>query len=134
MSERLIEKIRLPNGLILELWDQSRPMAGDRWLVSLLAKMEVPIFRRYFSTLDHGEQAYHDMITAYGDRLVFTQEKLRHFVDEKQTRDVLAELCQRLKNTLVLYLGSPKFASFYVLKKFGDLKDRRDLSAKVTEK
>ena len=134
MSERLIEKIVLPNGLILELWDQSHHMAGDRWLVSLLARMEVPVLPEYFSTLDHGQQAYHDLITAYGDRLVFTQEKVRHFVDEKKTRDVLVELCQRLKNTLISYLGSPKFASFYVLKKYGDLKDRRGLSVKVTEK
>ncbi|MEE8315822.1 MAG: hypothetical protein V3R70_04660, partial [Syntrophobacteria bacterium] len=67
MSERLIEKITLPNGLILEIWDKSRLMAGDRWLVSLLAKVEVTVLPEYFSTLDDGEQAYQDLVAAHGN-------------------------------------------------------------------
>jgi hypothetical protein len=134
MSERLMEEIMLPNGLILELWDQSVRTAGDRWLVSLLARVEVPVLPEYFSTLDHSAQAHHELVAAYGDPLVFTQVKLRHFVDEKATKDILAELCQRFKDNLISYLGSPKFASLFVLKKYGDLKDRRDYSAKAAEK
>ncbi len=134
MPQRLIEKITLQNGLVLELWDQSRPMAGDRWLVSLLAKMEVPVLPEYFSEIELGEQAYHDLVAACGDSLVFTQEKVRHFVDEKDADQVLTGLCQRLKDTLVSYLGSPKFASLFVLKKYGDLQDRQDWSGEAPEK
>ncbi len=122
MSERLIEKIILPNGLILELWDQSRRMTGDRWLVTLLAKLEVPVLPEYLSPLDHGEQAYHDLVTTHDDRLVFTQEKVRHFVDERETEDVLAGLRQRFKNTLISYLGNPKFAPLFVVKNMATLK------------
>jgi hypothetical protein len=125
MENRLIETITLPNGLILELWGKSSQMAGDRWLISLLAKMEVPVLPEYFSNLDNGEQAYLDLVAAYGDSLVFTQEKTRHFVDEKDTKDVLAGLCQRFKENLLLYLGNPRFASLFVMKKYGDLQDRQ---------
>ena len=125
MSEKLIEKISLPNGLVLELWDNSRPMAGDRWLISLLARVEVPVLPEYFSALEDGDQAYHDLLAAFGDPLVFTQEKLRHFVDGIETKDVLAGLCQRFKDNLISYLGNPKFASLYAMKKYGDLKDRQ---------
>jgi hypothetical protein len=125
MSPRLIEKITLPNGLILELWDPSRVMAGDRWLVSILVRVEVPVVPDYFTTMDHGEQAYQDLVAALGNPLVFTQEKVRHFVDKKDTEEALAELCQRLKDTLISYLGNPKFASQFALKKYGDLQDRQ---------
>ena len=128
MSERLLEKTTLPNGLILEIWDTSRPMAGDRWLVSLLAKVEVTVLPEYFSTLDDGEQAYQDLVATHGNSLVFSQEKVRPFVDEKEIQDVLTRLCQRIKDNLVAYLGNPKFASLYVLKKYGDLQDRQDWS------
>lgn len=134
MDKTLIETITLPNGLILELWDKSRPMAGDRWLISLLAKMEVPVLPEYFSTLDNGEQAYRDLLAAYGDPLVFTQEKTRHFVDEKDTKNMLAELCQRFKDNLLSYLGNPKFASLYVMKKYGDLQDRQYSSGEDPQK
>jgi hypothetical protein len=130
MSQKLIERITLPNGLVLELVDQSRVMAGDRWLVSLLARVEVPILPEYFTTMGHSEQAYHDLVSAYGDPLVFTQEKVRHFVDKNDFEDVLTEICQRLKDTLVPYLGNPKFASQFVLKKYGDLQDRQDWGVK----
>jgi hypothetical protein len=126
MFARLIEKIPLENGLVLELWDQSRRMAGDRWLVGLLAKMEIPVLPEYFSSLEGGEQAYHAVVTTYGNPLIFTQEKTRHFVDEGETEETLAEICLRLKDHLVSYLGNPKFAPRYVLKKYGDLQDRQE--------
>jgi hypothetical protein len=125
MEKRLIETIKLPNGLILELWDNSKPMAGDRWLISLQAKMKVPVLTNYLSTLDDSEQAYRDLVAAYGDPLIFTQEKNRHFVDEKDTKEVLSGLCQRFKDNLLSYLGNPRFASLYVMKKYGDLQDRQ---------
>ena len=125
MEETLIETITLPNGLILELWDTSRPMAGDRWRVSLLAKVEIPVLPEYFSTLDNGEQAYQELLSAYGFPLVFTQEKNRHFVDEKDSKNVFAELCQRFKDNLLSYLGNPRFASLYAMKKYGDLQNQK---------
>ena len=130
MPEKLIETIALPNGLILELWDNSRPMAGDRWLIALLAKVEVPVLPEYFSTLNNSDQAYRDLLAAYSDPLVFTQEKTRHFVDEKNFDDVLAELCQRFKDNLLSYLGNPRFAPLYVMKKYGDLQDRKSTSGR----
>ena len=130
MPKKLIETITLPNGLILELWDKSRPMAGDRWLIALLAKVEVPVLPEYFSTLNNSKQAYRDLLAAYSDPLVFTQEKTRHFVDEKNIEEVLAELCQRFKDNLLSYLGNPRFASLFVMKKYGDLQDRKRTSGR----
>ncbi|NIQ89102.1 MAG: hypothetical protein GWN93_08465, partial [Deltaproteobacteria bacterium] len=101
MSEKLIEKITLPNGLILEIWDTSHRMAGDRWQVSLLAKVEVTVLPEYFSTLDDGKQAYQDLVDTHGNPLVFTQEKVRPFVDEREIQDVLTRLCQSIKENLV---------------------------------
>lgn len=134
MPEKLIEKVTLPNGLILELWDNSRLMAGDRWLVSLMAKVEVPVLPEYFSTLDHGEQAYRDLVDAHGNPLVFSQEKVRHFVDGSETEETITGLCQRFKDNLIGYLGNPKFAPQYVLKKYGDLLDRQNWSTEIPDK
>ncbi len=134
MPEKLIEKVTLPNGLILELWDNSRLMAGDRWLVSLIAKVEVPVLPEYFSTLDYGEQAYRDLVDAHGNPLVFSQEKARHFVDGSETQETITGLCQRFKDNLIGYLGNPKFAPQYVLKKYGDLLDRQNWSTEIPDK
>lgn len=134
MSERLLEKITLPNGLILEIWDKSHLTAGDRWLVSLLARVEITVLPEYFSPLDDGEQAYQDLVAVHGNSLVFTQEKMRHFVDEREIQDVLTRLFQRIKDNLIAYLSNPQFASRYVLKKYGDLRDRQNWGGETPKK
>jgi hypothetical protein len=41
-SGRLITRRTLANGLTLEFWDHSRPLAGDRWYVLLETRIVVP--------------------------------------------------------------------------------------------
>ena len=43
MNEKLIKTIVLGNGLIIEIYDHSRKVAGDRWLVKMVAKVDIPI-------------------------------------------------------------------------------------------
>jgi hypothetical protein len=37
--------IVLGNSLILEIYDQSRKITGDRWLVKMAAKIHIPVDR-----------------------------------------------------------------------------------------
>ena len=41
MNEKLIRTIVLGNGLILEIYDYSRKLAGDRWLVKIVSKIDI---------------------------------------------------------------------------------------------
>jgi hypothetical protein len=43
MNDKLIKTIVLGNGLILEIYDHSRKIAGDRWLVKMVSKVDIPI-------------------------------------------------------------------------------------------
>jgi hypothetical protein len=45
MTETALLRQPLPNGLILEFFDRSRPMAGDRWQVILEVRLPVPVLR-----------------------------------------------------------------------------------------
>ena len=48
MEGTLIQRMKLDNGLTLEMFDLSRHVAGDRWLVSFEARIEVKVRREYF--------------------------------------------------------------------------------------
>jgi hypothetical protein len=41
--EKLPSRHSLDNGLTLELWDHSRPVAGDRWQLSLEARITIAV-------------------------------------------------------------------------------------------
>jgi hypothetical protein len=43
MEEKLIKTLDLENGLQLNIYDASRKLVGDRWLVSLIVRMDVPV-------------------------------------------------------------------------------------------
>ena len=43
VNEKLIKTIALGNGLILEIYDHSRKVAGDRGLVKMISKIDIPI-------------------------------------------------------------------------------------------
>lgn len=52
MSEtKRIETIDLDNHLRLEIWDLSRTLPGDRWLVADEARMDIPLDREHFDGL-----------------------------------------------------------------------------------
>jgi len=119
--------------LTLELHDQSRPLAGDRWLVSLQARIEVPLRQEFFASHQNGEHAYEEMASLYGSHLVFVQEKVRHFVDARDVEKVLAGLVQRVKGNMLAYLGNAKFPSRYLLKEYADLQKRKSWSTDKSE-
>ena len=83
--KELIEEITLENGLTLRLYDRSRRVAGDRWFVSLLAEIEVPIDRDQLLGAHHGpEQVIDDFIKEARGKVVFRMEKERNFIDERE--------------------------------------------------
>lgn len=43
MEQTLIKTIELSNGLKLNFYDISRKLAGDRWYVGLIARIDIPL-------------------------------------------------------------------------------------------
>jgi hypothetical protein len=43
VKEKLINTIRLDNGLELKLYDSSRKVAGDRWRVGIVARIDISL-------------------------------------------------------------------------------------------
>ncbi|MBL7208342.1 MAG: hypothetical protein ISS67_07485, partial [Desulfobacterales bacterium] len=43
MTSRLIKTIELKNNLTLNLYDESIKMIGERWLVTLVARITIPV-------------------------------------------------------------------------------------------
>ncbi len=43
MDTSLLRTIDLESGLELEIYDVSRKLAGDRWYVGFIARVEIPI-------------------------------------------------------------------------------------------
>ena len=129
MEEKLIKTIDLENGLELKLYDASRKLAGDRWLVSLIARMEIPtsdslLKEDVFSSLNIDE-----VRKVLGEKLLFEQKREKIFIDEKEKDEVLKEIQDFFLSSSLSYFSHSDFPQKYVLKKFNE-KIKRDLWCK----
>ncbi len=125
MGGKPVETIKLNNGIVVEVWDHSRVLAGDRWLVSLEARADIPLDMDYLSDLEHKEKALQALKKAYGDRIPYRYRQEKHFVDQRERHKVFQEFLDLLKSNVLPYLSHKEFASKLVLAKVRELK-RKD--------
>jgi hypothetical protein len=83
MDTSLLRKIDLKSGLELEIYDVSRKLAGDRWYVGFIARVEIPItFLEGHADLP--EVDIEKMKDVLGETVRFEQKRDRHYIDEKK--------------------------------------------------
>ncbi len=120
----MIERKEFKNGLTLELFDFSRRIAGDRWLVSFVARMEVAVKSEYFADYTLPDHQIKDICALLGEKVFFNYEKQRNFVADAQKEEVLARLRKSFLDTSLGYLSTPEFPKKFVLSKYKTKKTR----------
>ena len=118
MKEKLVDMMSLENGLTLEVYDASRPVAGDRWMVSVVARIEVGVKPEYFEGQHSLEALLDDIRAAVGEKITYRYEKVRNFIAENEKDQVFEGLRQRFLDTNLRYVSGPEFPRKLILKKY----------------
>lgn len=118
MEKQLIDKIGLENGLTLEFYDGSRCVAGDRWLVSFEARMDVEVKPEYFEGRHTPNIPFDDIRAAVGEKATYDHEKARNFIAETEKDEVFKKLKDRFLDANLGYLSSPDFPRKLILRKY----------------
>jgi hypothetical protein len=118
MREKLVDKIALDNGLTLELWDRSRQVAGDRWLVCFVARTTVPVEPEYFEAEENEGMTLEVVRGSVGDHAAYVREKQSHFVDAKEKNREFERLKNTFLDTNLGYLSNPDFPRKLIIKAY----------------
>jgi hypothetical protein len=118
MEEKLIDKIELDNGLTLELYDRSKKVAGDRWLVSFEARIDVRVDPQYFEGKDPASPPFDVIKKALGDKVTYSREKTRNFIAATEKDEVWEGLRERFLTTTRPYFSSANFPRNIILSKY----------------
>lgn len=105
-----VEVRELPNGLRLEIWDYSRKLAGDRWLVGMLAQMEIKVGPEHFSDTEMFEK----FLQETGGVIYYRYRKERHFIDQKERHRVFETLKEHFLKAALGYLSHPSFPRRFI--------------------
>jgi len=121
--EKLLSRHALNNGLVLEFWDLSRPVAGDRWQVVVEARVPLAVAADTLPP-DLGPHL-NQVIAVLGKNLVFTKQEVRNFIAVGQVADLLKRIEAQLLASLRGYLGHPEFAARLIRKRWAERQEKQ---------
>jgi hypothetical protein len=118
MEEKLIHQMRLENGLTLELVERSKKVALDRYFISLLARMTIPVEAKWFGASPQAEHQARSIASALGRSLVYEKKLERNFVDEKEKESIVNDFCHSIESHLARYYAHPDFPKKFILMQY----------------
>ncbi|MBN1664616.1 MAG: hypothetical protein JW943_13535 [Deltaproteobacteria bacterium] len=112
-----VDKIPLPNGLIMEVYDLSRQIAADTTKVELLIKIEIKPEESFFSNREQFDLTR----KIFGDVVFYEHHMERTFVNSIEKDTVLNDLLASFKKDSLPYLSHTDFARRFCLSKYSDI-------------
>ena len=116
MNDKLIKTIVLGNGLILEIYDQSRKIGGDRWLVKMAAKIDISIDRLSLGDGLNKQVSLNSLKESFDNFIRYEQKRERNFIGDQQKDSVFNDLVTSFLTSTREYLSHPHFAARYTVK------------------
>jgi hypothetical protein len=118
LQAKLIKTIDLENNMQLNFYDASKKLAGDRWLISLIIRMEIPVNEVLTDGSQQGLESVNEIKNRLGEKVLFEQKRERIFVNESEKETALKELYDTFLDNTLQYLSKEAFPKQYILKKF----------------
>ena len=130
-TEKLLSRHPLDNGLTIEFWDLSRPMIGDRWIITLELRITIPINAANLPPDLQAQEA--DIVKALGAEIVFSQRDERNFIDIKEFDAAVNEMVARLLTLAPSYYGHPEFGGRLIRKRYAEFQEKQRWSRTKTQ-
>ena len=119
----ILEERQLANGLTVTVYDQSKKIAGDRWLVKICCEARIPVSEDFFSRHPESDPKVLAEVQAKMDgHVTFTVSKERNFVDDAEKEGILSAMVEQVSAHMVDYLANPKFPEKLFFSKYQELK------------
>ena len=124
-SGRLVLRQPLPNGLTLELWDHSRPVAGDRWYTLMETRIAIPV--RADSLPPDLKPLADQVVQALGAEIIFSHQEERNFIAASEHPSLLKDMQDRILKLALSYFGHENFAPKFIRKTYAAHQPRPQL-------
>jgi len=118
MKEKLIKTLDLENGLQLNIYDASRKLVGDRWLVSMIVRMDVPVTEALKKNSSKSMENIDEIKDILGDSVLFEKKREKIFVATAKKETAFKDLCDMFLNSSLKYLSKEIFPKQFVLKTY----------------
>lgn len=118
MMMKLLEEIKLSNGLTLQIFDLSRAIAADTVKVELSMQIKINLETSFFADISD----YDQVKNIFGEELTYSHKAERIIVPKENKDAVREELIGTFKNNLLNYLSVAGFSQKLALSILRDIK------------
>ncbi|MCP3875343.1 MAG: hypothetical protein GY699_19585 [Desulfobacteraceae bacterium] len=120
MEKTEYKKIELENNQTLVIFDASRKIGADAYVVILKAVIDIKIERQLFSDDPLSDFKYQDILATLGDSVTYEYHAERNFIMDHEKGAVFENLVKTFLDNLGQYVKNPKFPGKFVLKEYKD--------------
>ena len=106
----VLQREAFKNGVVLTLFDYSKRIAGDRWFVKIVARLEIPVSEDFYdSSVCRDAQFTECVKKKMGDVLTHDVIKERNFIDAAEKDTIITAIRSDISDTLFDYAQQPLF-------------------------
>ena len=119
----IIEQRSLENNMTLTVYDQSKRMAGDRWLIRIICEAELPVDEGFFSRVDEADLALQaEVREMMAGSVKFSAVKERTFIAETERAALVERMVADILTNMVTYLNKPGFPEKLFARKYEEMR------------
>ena len=126
MERESYKRIELENRHCLEIFDDSKKIAEDAYVVIMTAKMEIPVIKELFSTEGVSDDMFEDIVNTLGSPVVYEYRLERNMIMASDKDEVLENLVTTFLENSGQYVAKPKFPEKLVLKEYRERIEKRN--------
>jgi hypothetical protein len=131
MNDNLMETRHLSNGTTLNLYDVSRRQGADRWIVTMEARLDIPVTEDALPPEPMNGLPLASVRDVLGPRVVFLSRRERVFVPDDEKDDILTLLRDEFCANAVPYLANPVFPARFIIKQYREVQQKKALQQAV---
>ncbi len=127
MNDKLIKTIVLGNGLIIEIYDYSKKVARDRWLVKMVAKVDISIDYLTDNACKSSKLNFQvgELKKFFDPCIRYEHKRERNFISDKEKDEVFKDLLTSYLESTQAYLSHPDFPIRYAVRELFKKKQQR---------
>ncbi len=118
MENNAYKKIDLENNHTLDIFDESRKIGADAYVVIMTAKMTIPVEKSLFATQDVDDAMFADIRDTLGSPIVYQYRVERNMIMAHEKDEVFETLVDTFLKNTGQYVAKPQFPEKLVLKEY----------------
>ena len=125
MEQTPYRKVDFDHGHCLEIFDDSRKIGADAWVVIMTATMKIPVEMSLFTSKLLADNEFDDILDTLGSPIEYRYRLERNMILGHEKDAVLENLVNTFLENTGRYVANPKFPEKLALKEYRDRVEKR---------